>query len=402
MKKILIFLLLSAIFLPALSQDKGVFIERKNETWDKIQETVKKEEANAAVKNKIFIPDFSIVKVPTSLDEFKKAWHNPPTMQASTNTCWSFSATSFLESEIYRIHKKEIKLSEMFTVYYEYIDKATEFVKTRGKSYFSEGSEANALKRIYKNYGCVPLSAYPGKTADKTYHNHEKLIKELTSYLNFIKEKNIWDLEAVLSNIKSILNYYIGEPPTKFNYNGKTLTPKEFLQNEAKLVIDDYVDIMSLLEPGYYKQVEYDVPDNWWNDATYYNVPLDEYINALRNAVKNGYTVSIGGDVSEAGHYSYTDAAIVPTFDIPTQYIDEYARQFRFSNGTTTDDHGIHVVGYTEKDGIYWYLIKDSGSGAQNGKFKGYYFYREDYIKLKMMGFMVHKDAVKDILSKFK
>ncbi len=401
MKNLIILFVVLAIVAPVLSQDKGIFIDKKNETWDKIQETVKKEEATPEVKKKIFIPDFSIVKIPSSLDEFQKIWHNPPTMQAATNTCWSFSATSFFESEIYRLQKKEIKLSEMFTVYWEYIDKATEFVNTRGTSVFGEGSEANALKRIYNKYGCVPLSVFPAKSEDKTYHNHEKLFKELSSYLTFIKANNIWDLNAVLSNFKSILNHYLGEPPTNFTYNGKSHTPKEFLQNEAKLVPDDYVDVMSLLELGYHKKVKYDVPDNWWNDASYHNVPLDVFINTLRNAIKNGFTVSIGGDVSEAGLYSYSDAAIVPSFDIPAQFIDENARQFRFSNGTTQDDHGIHVVGITEKDGINWYLIKDSGSGAQNGKFKGYYMYREDYIKLKMMDFMVHKDAVKDILSKF-
>jgi bleomycin hydrolase len=54
------------------------------------------------------------------------------------------------------------------------------------------------------------------------------------------------------------------------------------------------------------------------------------------------------------------------------------------------------------KDGKDWYLIKDSGSGSRDGNNYGYYFYNEDYVKLKMMDFMVHKDAVKDLLKKFK
>ena len=401
MKKIVFIILISSLISPLFSQDKGVFIERKNETWDKIQETIKKEDDVKSTPKKAFIPDFDKIKIPT-LDDFKPTWHNPPVMQASTNTCWSFSATSFFESEIYRLTKKEIKLSEMFTVYHEYLDRVSEFVKTRGTSYFAEGSQANALRRIYRKYGCVPHNFYPGKPAEKTYHDHSKMHNELDTYLKFIKEKNIWNLNEVLANVKSILNYYLGVPPEKFPYNGKIITPKEFMESEAKLVVDDYVDILSLLEYGYYKQVEYDVPDNWWNDNSFYNVPLDEYMKYLRNAITNGYTVAIGGDVSEAGLYSYKDAAIIPSFDIPSQFIDENARQFRFSNGTTTDDHGIHIVGITQKDGAYWYLIKDSGSGAQNGNAKGYYFYREDYIKLKMMSYLIHKDAVKDLLIKFK
>jgi bleomycin hydrolase len=134
-------------------------------------------------------------------------------------------------------------------------------------------------------------------------------------------------------------------------------------------------------------------------------VPLEDYMNALKNAIKNHYTMVIGGDVSEAGFSRDAQVAIIPTFDIAIGDIDDNARQFRFSNGTTTDDHGMHLVGYYEKDGIDWFLIKDSGSGSRNNDEAapefGYYFFRGDYIKLKMMDFMVHKDAVKDLLKKF-
>jgi len=113
--------------------------------------------------------------------------------------------------------------------------------------------------------------------------------------------------------------------------------------------------------------------------------------------------MAIGGDVSDAGYDSRRKAGIIPTFDIPSEYIDEYSRQFRFDNKTTGDDHGIHLVGYTLKNGKDWYLIKDSGAGARNIEPFGFYFYNEDYIKLKMLGITIHKDAVeKNILTKFK
>jgi bleomycin hydrolase len=124
-------------------------------------------------------------------------------------------------------------------------------------------------------------------------------------------------------------------------------------------------------------------------------------MKTIRNAVRKGFTIAIGGDVSEPGYDSWAEVAVVPTFDIPSEYINEDARQFRFSNETTTDDHGIHIVGYKEQNGKDWYLIKDSGAGSRNGNNKGYYFYHEDYVKLKIMDFMVHKDAVGDLLDKF-
>ena len=122
----------------------------------------------------------------------------------------------------------------------------------------------------------------------------------------------------------------------------------------------------------------------------------------IKSGLKSGYSFSIGGDVSESGYSPFHDAAMVPTYDIPSEYIDDHARQFRFSNGATTDDHAIHLVGYKDTKNGTWFLIKDSGSASRNGKNKGYYFYHEDYVKLKTMTYTVHKDAAKDILKKFK
>jgi bleomycin hydrolase len=153
------------------------------------------------------------------------------------------------------------------------------------------------------------------------------------------------------------------------------------------------------MDKPFYHYGEYEVSDNWWHSTGYYYIPLDDYMKVVKNAIRKGFTICIGGDVSEAGHEGHAGLGVIPTFDIPAEYIDDNARQFRVSNGTTGDDHGIHLVGYVEKDGKDWYLIKDSGSGARNNSHPGYYFFREDYIKLKMVDLMVHKDAIKDIVT---
>jgi bleomycin hydrolase len=118
----------------------------------------------------------------------------------------------------------------------------------------------------------------------------------------------------------------------------------------------------------------------------------------LKTALRRGYSASLGGDISEPGKNAQKKVFMVPTFDIPSEFIDDSARQFRFANGTTTDDHGVHLIGYKEVDGKGWFLIKDSGSSSFNADPKGYYFLTEDYVKLKMMDFMVHKDAVKGFI----
>lgn len=343
---------------------------------------------------------------PKSVKEFTTWWKNTPSSQGNTNTCWSFSTTSFFETEVYRMSKQEVKISEMYTAYWETVEKARSYVQTRGTSLFDEGSEANAVIRIYKTYGAVPLDSYTGLLAGQSFYNHATMFAEMKAYLANIKATNAWNEEEVVSTICSIQDHYMGKPPVKVKANGKDYTPKQYLSDVLKLNMEDYVDVMSLMNKPYYSRAEYEVPDNWWHDASYVNIPLDEYMNVVKNSIKKGYTMMIGGDVSEPGFDAWNQIAVVPSFDIPSEYIDENARLFRFVNGSTTDDHGMHLAGYLEKNGKMWFLVKDSGSGSRNcGKESenfGFYFMHEDYVKLKIMDFLIHKDMVKDLLTKVK
>jgi bleomycin hydrolase len=405
----LIVLFSGAINVSAQNKDKAVFRESKPGFYQNSilrDDREVREKTEPAKVNKSFVADLSSVALPNKVDLYRnKQWHNAPVSQGNTSTCWCFSTTSFMESEIYRISKMQVKLSEMFTVYWEFVEKAKRYIEERGNSAFSEGSEGNAVTRIWKKYGIVPEEAYSGLLDGRKYHNHDVMINEMNSYLSSLKLNSSWDEEVALATIKSIMNHYMGTPPSEITVNGKKITPVQYLKEVIKINPDDYVDILSYIQEPFYKKVEYSVPDNWWHSEDYYNVPLDVFISALKSVVRKGYTVSIGGDVSEPGFDRVSQCAVVPDFDIPSAYINDDARQFRFSNQTTTDDHGIHIVGYLEKDGKDWYLIKDSGSGSRNNDPNapefGYYFFSEDYVKLKMMDFMVHKDAVKDLLAKF-
>ena len=392
-----ILLIISSV---AISQDKGIFETYSNPFFNKIVQECNNYETVKKIESKSFIMNFDGKKIPQSLEEFTIIDVNEPISQGNTGTCWCFSTTSFYESEIKRISGKNINLSELYPVYFEYVEKTREYIRTRGKTYLGQGSETNAVQRMMKLYGIVPFEVYEGKPSEQPFYNHEEMFNEIKTYLKNCKETNYWDEEAILSNIKYILNHYMGEPPTKFRYNGRTYTPKGFMRYVTKLNPDNYVDFMSLLEKPYWSKEEYMVPDNWWRSEEYYNIPLEEFMNIIKSSIKNGYSMSIGGDVSESGYSSKYDVAMVPSFDIPSEYIDENARQFRFSNGTTTDDHAIHLIGYkVDENDDWWFLIKDSGSGSRNGRFPGYYFYHEDYVKLKMMTFTIHKDAVKETLN---
>jgi bleomycin hydrolase len=222
----------------------------------------------------------------------------------------------------------------------------------------------------------------------------------MTAYLEWAKGQNCWDEATILSQIRAILDRYMGRPPEECEYKGERYTPQRFLSEVLRLRLDDYVQVMSTLSLPFYAQGEYDAADNWRPTTDYYNVPLDDFYACITRATARGYTLTIGGDVSEPGLYGFENAAIVPTFDIPSEYIDQDAREFRFDNRTTGDDHGIHLLAATKAGGHDWFLIKDSSASSNWGKHKGYYFYRDDYVKLKMLSLMVHKDIAQSLLDK--
>lgn len=350
--------------------------------------------------------DLTDKTLPTDPKAYTKLWHHAPVSQGNTNTCWCYATTSFYESEVKRLTGKEIKLSEMYTVYWEYLARAEYFVETRGNMFFGEGSETNAVARMMQEHGIVPYELYTGKNDKQAFHSHAGMFEEIKSYLNFVKKTNAWDKTTVVNTVKSMLEYHMGAIPTKVKMNGINYSPKNYMSQVLRLDLNNYVNIMSLMSAPYNTKAVYDVPDNWWRSDDYMNIPLDDFMSTIKNSLKKGYTIGIGGDVSEAGFETSQQVAMVPTFDIPSEYIDESARLMRFNNGATTDDHAMHIVGYQVVEGVTWFLVKDSGSGSRNcgptcDSF-GYYFFHEDYVKLKMMTATVHKNVAKDLLKAMK
>jgi bleomycin hydrolase len=348
----------------------------------------------------VFKMDFTEKIYPVNISDYTTIFHGEPVSQGSSGTCWAYSATSFMESESYRISNNKTKLSEMYTVYWEYVERAQEFVKTKGKTYLGEGSESNAILRIMENHGMVPYSAFPGLQGRLNYNSHDEFFTQYETYLNYIKANNLWDEAMVVDSVKKLLDKYIGTPPQIFEHKGVEYNPKSFMTDWMKLSPGQYFSFMSTKEIRYNQKGELVENDNWWHCDDYYNISLDDFMTVLNNAVTNGFSISLCGDVSEPGYDQYVEVGVIPSFDIPSDYINDDARQMRLSNGSTTDDHCIHIVGYQKVGDAYWYLIKDSGSGAFDGPNKGYRFYHEDYIKLKMMNLMMNVEPARLMLDK--
>ena len=325
--------------------------------------------------------------------------------QNATGTCWCFASTSFIEAELMRMGKGEYDLSELYTVRQNYYERMDDNYLRRGKGNISEGSIAHMTLNIIDKYGIVPQSAYSGINYDSPLPNH----RELGTYLRAIAEGSVklkarspeyWELQDALFDI------YMGKLPETFVYEGKEYTPITF-RDMLGINTDDYIEITSFSHHPFYQEVPLEIPDNW-DHALLYNLPLDEMMEVIDNALNNGYTVCWDGDVSEKGYvYSPLGVAILPadatldrqaiaatdTLIAEVENVDQALRQKYYESFTTTDDHLEHLTGIaTDPAGTKYYITKNSW-GAE-GPYDGYHYMSEKYIKGKTVSILVHKDAI--------
>lgn len=359
--------------------------------------------------------------------EFKDVLVLPATSvkdQNRSGTCWSFSALSFLESEMLRQGKPEVDLSEMFVVWHTYAEKARKHVRLHGNLNFSAGGAFHDVTNMIREYGIVPESAYQGLEYGEEKHVHGEMDEVLLDFVNAVVEnKNRKLSPAWYEAFNSILNAYLGDIPQKFSYKGKEYTPQSFADNFVGLNMNNYVEISSYTHHPFYSKFIIEVPDNWSWDAVY-NVPVDELEQIIDYSLKNGYTVAWAADVSEKGfltsnkgvavlpaapHVDMSNAEIarweaLPEKEkeselyqlnkiVPEVNVTQELRQAAFDNFQTTDDHGMHIIGLaTDQQGNTFYKVKNSW-GDYN-KYNGYFYASKPYVRYKTMSIMVHKDAI--------
>jgi len=325
--------------------------------------------------------------------------------QGRTGTCWSFSTSSFLESEIIRITGKKIDLSEMYTVRNTYPKKAWNYVMRQGKTQFSEGGLAHDVINSIADYGLVPNVAYSGLEANTSRHNHAEMIAVLKGLLDVYINNPAKQLSPKWKQvIESVLDIYLGENIPTFNYEGVQYTPISFLEM-TKIKPNDYVSITSFSHKPFNTSFILNIPDNFSN-GSFINVKLDDLVSITNNALKEGYTIELDCDVSEKTFSSKYGLAIIPNNDatklnaltkvLPEKNITQTLRQQEFENYNTTDDHLMHITGMLkDQNGTTYYKVKNSwGKNSNRVTNDGYIYMSEAYFRLKTISIMLHKDVV--------
>ncbi len=335
----------------------------------------------------------------------------PVISQGRTGTCWSFSTSSFLESEIIRLTGKQIDLSEMYTVRNTYPKKAENFVMRQGKAQFSQGGLAHDVINSVSEYGLMPQEAFSGLFPGNETHNHAELEAVLEAMVKTYVDNPGKKLSKKWKNaIQAVLDVYLGENLGTFTYEGKQYTPASF-RDMTKIVAEDYVTITSFSHAPFYKPFILNIPDNW-SYGGMYNVPLDELMQSIDNALEEGFSVELDCDVSERTFSSKDGIAVIPKESenkvkalqgvYPEMNITQEYRQEEFENFTTTDDHLMHITGILhDQNGTKYYKVKNSwGTDEKRTANGGYVYFSTAYMRLKTISVMVHKDAVPKSTSK--
>lgn len=352
----------------------------------------------------------------------------PVKNQASSGTCWCFATTSFVESELLRKGKGEHDLSEMFIVRQKLLNQLNDNYLRRGRGNIGQGSLSHTFLNAYNQAGIVPEEVYSGINYDSPRHNHGELMAMLEAVAGVAvkAKKRSPQYDKIVSNV---LDTYLGPVPETFTYRGKTYTPKSFA---SSLGIDpsDYVELTSFTHHPYYEAFELEVPDNW-EHARQYNLPLDELMEVIDGAIKNGYSVCWDGDVSERGFQFRHGAAIIPDVKDLSRYsaadsaafaplteaqrldsvfafrrpypeivVTPEIRQEGFETFVTTDDHLMHITGLAkDQNGTKYYVTKNSW-GTDRNDFGGYLNMSESFVRAKTIYVMMHKDALPSALRK--
>jgi len=319
----------------------------------------------------------------------KEIKHLPVISQGSTGTCWSFATVSFLECEIIRKGYKETDLSEMYFVNYAYLNKAKKYLLYNGENSFSQGGQAHDVFDVLRQEGMVTYDAFPGEKVDGKYR-HGDLVKELKTEVNLLNEKRE-DFDASdLKTLNPILKEHLGKIPDKVKTENGRFNPVEFAEN-FEINPDDYIELSSYNHHPFYKTFVLEVPDNW-SHGLYYNLPINELMEVMFYSLNNGYTVCWDGDTSEKMFLHKNGKADLPENQIGK--VDQELRQETFFNRTTTDHHLMHIGGLSKdaKGGTCFYT-KNSW-GADSNDFGGYLHMTEDYVRLKTLAILVHKNAI--------
>lgn len=329
--------------------------------------------------------------------------------QGGTNTCWSFSTTSLVESAEIANDKKDIDISELYTSRNLFIEKAKRYILSNGTSLFEAGGLAHDAMYGIEKYGAIPNEFYARKKgvefSDKSNRQTDEILK---SYLDSVLKTKPIDANWLAGFIKKH-DDIVGIPPAKFTWEGKKYTPLSFAKDVLKFNRQQYATITSFTHHPFYENFPLEIPDNFLLRENYLNVPLDELIAIAKTTIEKGQSLVVDMDVSnngwncgKAGYALFEDKRFyrVGNADTAEMAYSVPLRQQLFETLVTQDDHLIHIVGIAKsKAGKLFFILKDSG-GDHYGPFKGYDYVSVNYFAINALSITVPVNSLDEKYAK--
>lgn len=336
-------------------------------------------------------------------------------LQGSSGTCWSYSTNSFLESEMIRLGKQPVELSQIFSARNVYVEKGKNYVRMHGAVTLGDGGSLHDVINMYKKYGTVPREVYTGLNYGTDKNKFAEMAALIEGVLTAVVKNPNGELTPSWEKAyASVIDSYLGKVPDNFAYKGKNYTPQSFAKEVVGINPDEYVEMSSFTSAPYYQKTLLAVPDNWSFDQVY-NVKVNDMTDVIDNALKKGYTVAWATDVSEKSFSWKNGVAYVSTKKYDDMTAEEKAdmfngpktepeitaemRQAAFDNYQTTDDHGMHIVGLAkDQTGKEYYIVKNSW--GETNDYKGFLFVTKNFVKYKTTALMVNKGGIPTEIAK--
>lgn len=329
--------------------------------------------------------------------------------QGSSGTCWSYSTNSFLESEMIRLGKQPVELSQIYSARNVYVEKGVNYVRMHGAITLGDGGALHDVINMYKKYGTVPREVYTGLNYGTDKNKFAEMGALMESVLAAVVKNPNGELTPNWQKAyAAVIDSYLGKVPENFTYKGKNYTPQTFAKEVVGINPDDYVEMSSFTNAPYYQKTTMMVPDNWSLDQVY-NVKVNDMTDVIDNALKKGYTVAWATDVSEKSFSWKNGVAYVASKKFDDMTAEEKAdmfngpkaepeitpemRQAAFDNYTTTDDHGMHIIGLAkDQTGKEYYIVKNSW--GETNDYKGFLFVTKNFVKYKTTALLVNKGGI--------
>ena len=299
-------------------------------------------------------------------------------------------------------------------------NRSIQVVRYHGDCQFAQGGSSEDVLQTLKTHGICPEEAmpFPGSLYGDSLNNFNEFFGVLEPYVAAVAKSDAKKISnAWKTGMQGILDAYLGKCPEKFTYEGKEYTPKSFAASLG-INLNDYV----FTHHPFYTAFAVEVQDNWRFPLSY-NLPMDEMMQIIDNAINQGYTIAWGGDVSEDG---FTRKGLAYAIDskatqslqgsdmakwlkmtaskkhdvidslgctVPEIVATQELRQERFDNWELTDDHGMLIYGVAkDQNGKEYYMVKNSW--GESGDYKGTWYMTKTFIAANTMDFLINKNAI--------